>query len=87
MYGRKFTSFTYYTNDFWHKRKIDNCDPYNVLDIVTNIPVLIMTAFVLRGHILSTNTNKDLKYIQFEVYYKCMLITSKLTSFSQGYSV
>ncbi len=33
------------------KRKIDNFDPYNVLlAIATNIPVLLMTAFVLQGH-------------------------------------
>ncbi len=33
--------------DFWHKRKIDNFDPYNA--IATN--VLLMTGFVLQGHI------------------------------------
>ncbi len=37
--------------DFCHKRKIDNFDTYNVfLAIATNIPVLLMTAFVLQGH-------------------------------------
>ncbi len=31
---------------------MDNFDPYNVLlAIATNIPVLLMTAFVLQGHI------------------------------------
>ncbi len=40
------------SNDFWHKRKMYNFDPYNVLlAIATNIPVLLMTAFVLLGHI------------------------------------
>ncbi len=40
-----------YPNDFWHKRKMYNFDPYNVLlTIATNIPVLLMTAFVLQGH-------------------------------------
>ncbi len=40
------------SNDFWHKRKMDNFDSYNVLlAIATNIPVLLMTAFVLQGHI------------------------------------
>ncbi len=40
------------SNDFWHKRKIYNFDPYNVLlAIATNIPVLLMTASVLQGHI------------------------------------
>ncbi len=39
-------------NDFWHKRKIDNFDPYNVLlAIAINKPVLLMTGFVLQGHI------------------------------------
>ncbi len=33
-------------------KKVDNFDPYNVLlAIATNIPVLLMTAFVLQGHI------------------------------------
>ncbi len=31
---------------------MDNFEPYNVLlSIATNIPVLLMTAFVLQGHI------------------------------------
>ncbi len=34
---------------------MDNFDPYNVfLAIATNIPVLLMTAFVLQGHIWLT---------------------------------
>ncbi len=38
-------------HDFCHKRKIYNFDPYNILlAIATNIPVLLMTAFVLQGH-------------------------------------
>ncbi len=38
--------------DFWHKIKIYNFDPYKVfLTIATNIPVLLMTGFVLQGHI------------------------------------
>ncbi len=44
--------FTKYPNDFWHKRKIDNFDPYNVLlAIATNISVLLMTGFVVQGYI------------------------------------
>ncbi len=40
-------------NDFWHKRKINNLDPYNVfLAIATNIPQQLKTGFVVRGHIL-----------------------------------
>ncbi len=41
-----------YPNDFWHKRKIDNFDPYNVfLAIATNIPQRLKTGFVVQGHI------------------------------------
>ncbi len=40
------------TNDFWHKIKKYNCDPYNVLlSITTDIPVLLMTDIVLQRHI------------------------------------
>ncbi len=52
--------FIYYPNDFWHKRKIDHFDPYNVfLAIATDIPVPLMAGFVVQGHIytnLVTNT-------------------------------
>ncbi len=38
-----------YPKDFWHKRTIDNFDPYNVfLAIATNI---LKTGFVVQGHI------------------------------------
>ncbi len=44
--------FNYYPNDFWHKSKIDHFDPYAVLlSIATNIPMLLMTGFVVQGHI------------------------------------
>ncbi len=37
---------------FWHKRKINNFDPYNVfLAIATNIPQRLKTGFVVQGHI------------------------------------
>ncbi len=40
------------SNDVWHKIKTYNFDPYNVLLVIaTNIPVLLMTASVLQGHI------------------------------------
>ncbi len=43
--------FAYYPNDFWHK-KINNFDLHSVLlAIATNIPVLLMTGFVVQGHI------------------------------------
>ncbi len=39
-------------------KKKDNFDPYNVLlAIATNIPVLLMTAFVLQGHIWTELTD------------------------------
>ncbi len=39
------------SNDFWHKIKMYNFDPYNVLLVIaTNIAVLRMTASVLQGH-------------------------------------
>ncbi len=39
------------SNDFCHKRRMYNFDPYNVLlSIATNIAVLLMTASVLQGH-------------------------------------
>ncbi len=42
----------YYPNDFWHKRKMFNFDPSNILLVLaTNIPVLLMTGFVLQDHI------------------------------------
>ncbi len=37
---------------FGIKEKYNNFDPYNVfLAIATNIPVLLMTGFVVQGHI------------------------------------
>ncbi len=40
------------------KGKIDNFDPYNVFfSISTNILVLLMTAFVLQGHIYKNNNH------------------------------
>ncbi len=40
------------SNDFWHKIKKYNFEPYNVLlSIATNIAVLLITAFVLQRHI------------------------------------
>ncbi len=43
--------FIKYPNDFWHKRKMNNFDPYNVfLAIATNIPQRLKTAFLVQGH-------------------------------------
>ncbi len=39
------------SNDFWHKIKMYNFEPYNVfLAIATNIPQRLKTASVLQGH-------------------------------------
>ncbi len=41
-----------------------NFDPYNVLlAIATNIPVLLMTGFVLQGHILTA------KYLELNLFF------------------
>ncbi len=63
------------SNDFWHKIKRYNFDSYNVLLVIaTNIPVLLMTASVLQGHISVT-----LYYMeQFSTKY--MLISMHITS-------
>ncbi len=38
------------SNDFWHKIKMYNFDPYDVLLVIaTNIAVLLMTASVLQS--------------------------------------
>ncbi len=57
IYGRKFTKYLHGTWSLLNIlmifgiKKIDNFDPHNVLlAIATNIPVLLMTAFVLQGH-------------------------------------
>ncbi len=52
-------------NDFWHKRKINNFDPYNVfLAIATNIPQWLKTGFVVQGH---THTHTH-TYIYIYIY-------------------
>ncbi len=52
MVGNLKNIFMEHDNDFWHTSKMDNFDPYNVLlAIATTIPVLLMTGFVLQGHI------------------------------------
>ncbi len=48
------------SNDFWHKRKMYNFDPYDVLlSISTDIPVLLMTASVLQGHVYSYQNDRS----------------------------
>ncbi len=46
---------------FFDKRKIYNFDPYNaLLAIATNIPVWLMTGFVVQGHICYTKIKHSL---------------------------
>ncbi len=48
------------SNDFWHNIKFYNFEPYNVLLVIsTNIAVLLMTDFMLQGHMFN-NWNKGL---------------------------
>ncbi len=65
--------FTKYPNDVWHKRKIDNFDPYNVfLAIATNIPQRLKTGFVVQGHIYewySGNWQHKLQYRSYQIYF------------------
>ncbi len=51
---------------------MDNFDPYNVLLVIaTNIPVLLMTAFVLQGHkydkdcMIFEHQSLNAKYLQY----------------------
>ncbi len=54
-------------NDFFGiKEKINNFDPYNVLlAIITNIPVLLTTAFEVQVHICA---HSDLHFCAFGVF-------------------
>ncbi len=63
------------SNDFLHKRKMYNCDPYNVLlSIVTYM--LLMTASVLQGHI-----KQDYLFIKTGKYSKSLLLMSKSSDY------
>ncbi len=58
---------------------MDNFDPYNVLlAIATNIPVLLMTAFVLQGHILHS---VSLQYFNYFAYLYSGFQTSETIFF------
>ncbi len=47
-----------YSYDFWHKRKMYNFDPYNVLLAITTNT--LMTAFVLQGHIYLRHDTEEI---------------------------
>ncbi len=74
IYGRKYIKYLHgrYPNDFWHKRKIDNFDPYNAfLAIATNILQRLKTGFVLQGHIyvlLNISINAVMLMLHFKKY-------------------
>ncbi len=53
------------SNDFWHKRKMYNFNPYNVLlAIAINIPVLLMPALCSRDTTLT-----DPNFLNDVVYF------------------
>ncbi len=65
-------------NDFWHKRKIYNFDPYNVfLAIARNIPQRLKTGFVVQGHIFRFYSCS----ISFSKNYFIILLLYLLLSF------
>ncbi len=48
---------------------MDNFEPYNVLlAIATNIPVLLMTAFVLQGHIYAIDRRSSVFFVFLYIY-------------------
>ncbi len=59
---------------------MDNFDPYNVLlAIATNIPVLLMTAFVLQGHICFLLSSVTLtNFVGWSEPYSCAQRFDKL---------
>ncbi len=65
------------SNDFWHKIKMYNFDPYSVLlSISTNIPVLLMTVFVLQGHMCERVSRSVVKNMFFSDF--CFSCHTKL---------
>ncbi len=70
--------FIYLLSDFCHKIKMYNFEPYNVLlAIATNIAVLLMTAFVLQGHIYESGQCYNNIYFDkehtFPIFLVCIL--------------
>ncbi len=76
-----------------------NFDPYNVLlSIATNIPVLLMTAFVLQGHILiqfynktGMSTNLSISFcftneIQFSPHFSFNISETFMTEYNAAFS-
>ncbi len=96
-YSRKCTKYLRGTwpllkmNDFWHKRKVDHFDPYNVLlAIARNIPVLLKTGFVLQGHIYTRSFSfVKLVNISLENLWKLTIYKShgKSSKFLQMYYI
>ncbi len=60
--------FASFSDDFRHKRKIYNFDPYNaLLAIATNLPVLLMIGFVVQGHIC-IDRQSDIQYQNMNLF-------------------
>ncbi len=62
-----------YPNDIWHKREIDNFETF--VAIAKNIPMLLITGFVVQGHKYILHI---LVYILY-VYYKSEITTENTT--------
>ncbi len=57
------------SNAYWHKIKMYNFDPYNILLVIsTNIAELLMTASVLQGHIIIIITIKSYRLVEVSCY-------------------
>ncbi len=70
------------SNDFWNKIIMYNFDPYNVLlAIATNIPVLLMTDFVLQ-FLINFSENKTNILSQFCFSSRCILFQEHFNIFN-----
>ncbi len=57
------------SNAYWHKIKMYNFDPYNILLVIsTKIAELLMTASVLQGHIIIIITIKSYRLVEVSCY-------------------
>ncbi len=63
---------------FWHKRKIYNFDPYNVLlSIATNRPVWLKTGFVVEAQGVVFIISLILSYyVSFKISRQCLAFTA-----------
>ncbi len=69
-------------NDFWHKIKINNFDPYNIfLSIATNIPVLLLCSRVTFVRKCRKDSNNVKYYCNLRFWFS-ILIYFKMLLFS-----